>query len=63
MVYVSQDLYFTTVFRVKRETMRVSCVFVTPILLVLITVGECKRKFDGDFEFAEEVSCYFVNYL
>lgn len=36
--------------------MRLSWVFAAAVLLVLATGVRCKRKFDGDFEFAEEVS-------
>ncbi|KAG7213033.1 hypothetical protein KM043_002368 [Ampulex compressa] len=39
-----------------RGAMRISWVFVPAVLLVLATGARCKRKFDGDFEFAEEVS-------
>lgn len=34
--------------------MRFSWVFVATVFLVLFTGAKCKRKFDGDFEFAEE---------
>ncbi|XP_032681567.1 proteoglycan Cow isoform X1 [Odontomachus brunneus] len=34
--------------------MRFSWVFAATVLLVLATGARCKRKFDGDFEFAEE---------
>ncbi|XP_015430615.1 PREDICTED: testican-2 [Dufourea novaeangliae] len=34
--------------------MRFSWVFVATVFLVLVTGAKCKRKFDGDFEFAEE---------
>ncbi|XP_053980425.1 proteoglycan Cow isoform X1 [Hylaeus anthracinus] len=34
--------------------MRFSWVFVATVLLFLATGARCKRKFDGDFEFAEE---------
>lgn len=43
------------------RAMRFSWVFVATVLLVLVTGARCKRKFDGDFEFAEEVStCTYV---
>jgi len=36
--------------------MRLSWMFAATVLLVLATGVRCKKKFDGDFEFAEEVS-------
>lgn len=36
--------------------MRFSWMLAATVLLVLATGVRCKRKFDGDFEFAEEVS-------
>lgn len=36
--------------------MRFSWMFAATVLLVLAVGVRCKRKFDGDFEFAEEVS-------
>lgn len=49
----------------ETRTMRFSWMFVATVLLVLVTEARCKRKFDGDFEFAEEVSpLYFIyNYI
>lgn len=45
----------------ETRTMRFSWMFVATVLLVLLTEARCKRKFDGDFEFAEEVSLiYFI---
>ncbi|XP_043273694.1 proteoglycan Cow isoform X2 [Venturia canescens] len=34
--------------------MKFSWVFLVTVLIVIIAVADCKRKFDGDFEFAEE---------
>lgn len=36
-----------------------SWIFTATVLLVLTVGVKCKRKFDGDFEFAEEVSPKF----
>ncbi|PBC29183.1 testican-2 [Apis cerana cerana] len=41
--------------------MRFSWMFVATVLLVLLTEARCKRKFDGDFEFAEEVELLLSN--
>lgn len=43
--------------------MRFSWMLATTVLLVLATGARCKRKFDGDFEFAEEVSQKFLTLL
>ncbi|XP_076247969.1 proteoglycan Cow isoform X2 [Calliopsis andreniformis] len=40
--------------------MRFSWLFVTVVLLALATVAKCKRKFDGDFEFAEEDDAHII---
>lgn len=40
----------------RRIAMRFSWVLVATVFFVLVTGARCKRKFDGDFEFAEEVS-------
>lgn len=44
------------------RAMRFSWMFVATMLLVLVSEARCKRKFDGDFEFAEEVSSIIVIY-
>lgn len=42
--------------RTMAGAMRFSWIFTATVLLVLTIGVKCKRKFDGDFEFAEEVS-------
>lgn len=39
--------------------MRFSWVLPVTVLVVVFNAAECKRKFDGDFEFAEEVSLLY----
>jgi len=38
------------------SAMRFSWMLAATVLLVFATGVRCKRRFDGDFEFAEEVS-------